>query len=482
MPGLTGPDLTASFAGPDEPCPTSTLNAYLKQLNRAQLNDAEVGVLNVAFNGFLANHTKPESLSATWLEQAGFPVDGWDRDRVPRRYDGDLTLPPGRYSTICADLNGDDGGTLAREMTFYSSPTALGGQVRVYDTCRPEDAKSVAAMGLGPEGPPRLVLQYFDFFQRPGEPHGMVQTGIEISTSEVHIENVLDLRRPAAANWLTRTISALTFSDPGGEHIRCFPYRADLTDFPEVLPSLMDQATGGGNFCKLVGLYLRELGVAGLVFPSARSDVSVTFQDGLVTDSYGWSFVDFRDAPKPRIRVFWEERPDWPQSLVVEAGDGYVPFPALFANEVSFLTEGYDLGTGQTKVQGLEQRLKTVYVIANVQAAIEYRLPRVGKSDASDLTTVIVSLGARQGASLGWMVLLSLLEIKLGRDDLQAFVRDGLAQLLPDMPRNRGLRSLLRACCDPPKLSRKDLSRETLLRRIVSGSHETRKPVPEPAT
>ena len=54
-------------------------------------------------------------------------------DRLPRRYDGDRTLPHGRYHTVCRDAEGDDGGTLGRELKFYVNARIADAHIEIYE-------------------------------------------------------------------------------------------------------------------------------------------------------------------------------------------------------------------------------------------------------------------------------------------------------------------------------------------------------------
>lgn len=451
MPGIvakgemtSGPPL---FTEPDQPCPVSDLHAVLKQVSRAELTPAQNSFLDAAFSGFFEGVEPPGAFSKDLAEH----FDSEYEDRVPRRYDGDQTLPPGRYSTVCVDSSGNDGGTLAREMRFYMSAQVAEGLLEVYDGTVPADDDMIARLGLAAQNP-RIVLRYKPFAQPEDrdDPLGVL-TGAELEIREVRVPNVLDLRRTSAATWLCRTISRLSVMASDGTPFRCFPNRDNLDVAADLWPSLMDQARGGGNLCKIVGLYLRSLGVSGLVFPSARSDVRVKVVDGVSVDQHGWSFVDYRDAPEAQLIGFFEMRPRWPSSLTIEGGDDNTPRPPAFAREVTFADGGYSFGNGFMVVEGLEQRLWARYLAESAEAAVLHRLEGVDAEQVQELIAFLVSLSARDAAAVSSMVLSSLLGYRPAQLDLAAAAESRIGE--------HPVSGLLRACCSPPRSTREDAAR-----------------------
>jgi hypothetical protein len=474
MPGIfaKGPEGEIGHGAPlftvtEEPCPASDLHAVLKQVSRAELSRLQNSFLAAAFSDFFENVQPPGEFSNRLANE----LDAGYEHRVPRRYDGDWTLPRGRYSTVCVDSMGNDGGTLAREMRFYMTARTAEGHVEVYDGTVPADDDMIAAVGMAPHLP-RVVLRYMPFAQRGDRdvPLGVV-TGIELELREVHVPNVLDLRRTAAATWLCRTISRLSVVAADGTPFRCFPNRADLDHPAELWPSLMDQARGGGNLCKIVGLYLRALGISGLVFPSARSDVRVTVSNGEPVDQHGWSFVDYRGAPDAQLVGFFEMRPHWPSGLTLEGGDDETPHPPAYADEVAFTDGGYSTGDGYMAVEGLEQRLRATYRAGSAEAAVRHRLEGVGDEQVQELAVFLASLSAHDAESVANMVLFSLLGFPQAQRDLAAAVEriDGH----PD-PRARlaggRVSGLLRACCSPPRATPNDLERARGLMAMFGAS------------
>ena len=81
--------------------------------------------------------------------------------------------------------------------------------------------------------------------------------------------------------------------------------------FIHMLPWLMIRDNGGDSLTNAIGSYLREIGVNALIFPSARSDVYVEFQDGELVDYSGWNLVDYRDATNEPIEGTLHLFGDW---------------------------------------------------------------------------------------------------------------------------------------------------------------------------
>jgi hypothetical protein len=450
------------FSAPAEPCPLTSEILLVKQVNRAGLSRSERGFLNAAFRGFI-DGVEPPGRASEWLarEAEARGADYRHENRVPRRYDGDETLPPGRYYTVAKGREGDDGGTLCREMQFYMNAAAAEGHVEIFDPVVPSDRKSIAALGMDADAEDRIVARYLPFAQDegPSAPMGILFS-IPLVTEELRVEKVLDLRRPAAADWLCRTISTLQIVI-GDTRLPCYASRGGLTSFAQMLPSLLDQSRGGGNFHKIVGLYLRQLKVEGLVFPSARSDIRLRIDQGQPAESYGWCFVDYRDTPNAQIVAFVEVRPDWPVGLVIEGGDDNTPSVPAFASEVTF--HANDLGDGQrvVSVTGLEQRLLAHYLAGSMEAAIRYRIPDAEDSEITTVLRMIVSLPAQRAAGLAAMVLFSLLGLGKARDDLRRFIEHGMEE--------HPVKRLLGLCCDPPAATRGSLTRSKVLLGMLGG-------------
>lgn len=449
MPGLFHPDGSHDrrfpcFERPVLPCPTCTFRSFVKQVRASALSTSEQGFLNAAFGGFLTG-TKPPGAMHALL--AAITPNAIHEDRLPRRYDGDRTLPHGRYYTVCKNAEGNDGGTLGRELKFYEDAHIADAHIEIYDPVVPTQRDMISRLGMDASARGRLVANIVPFAQPLNieVPKGF-HLSLSVEIQEVCVDGVLDLRRPAALDWLLRTIPKLhIILNDRGEGKACFPFRKELTAIGQLLPSLIDQQRGGGNFDKLVGLYLRQIGVSGLVFPSARNDAFTHCVDGEPDDFHGWSFVDYRNAPQQEIVAFIELRPEWPWTLMIEGGDDNTPCPAAFADEFKIvMTEGFPSKNGGFAFRGLEQRIEGYQMMDSLEGAIRFRLRNLDDEQIMELKTFSVSLGAQDCANFSAMVLWSLLGLARARNDLESFIRNQLS--------GHPLVSLLIRCSNPPPL------------------------------
>ena len=143
---------------------------------------------------------------------------------------------------------------------------------------------------------------------------------LPLTVQTVRIENVLDLRVPSVADWFSQRLSDLRWNSAGGQ-FAAFPNKRTLSCFEELVPSLFNQALGGGyGTLSIAGVWLRKLKIDALVFPSARSDVSVAVQSGEVQSSCGWNLVDYRGTNLKPLGFQVEEHPDWPNRIQSQRG------------------------------------------------------------------------------------------------------------------------------------------------------------------
>jgi hypothetical protein len=419
---------------------------------------SERSFLNAAFGGFLTGAQPPGHVHA-WL--AASTPHAFHEDRLPRRYDGDRTLPHGRYYTVCENAEGDDSGTLRRELLFYKSAQIADGHLEVYDPALIDNREMISRLGMDATVRERIVIHFIPFAQRSDSavPFGLVLS-IPVEILELCVDNVLDLRRPAALDWLFGTIPRLRIAlNDAMETQPCFPHRRQLTGLGELLPSLLDQSRGGGNFDKLVGLYLRQIGISGLVFPSARTDAYTYAVNGEPKEFHGWSFVDYRDAPEQEIVAFFELRPEWPSTLTIEGGDDHEPRGAPFADEFQIqMTENFPSTGGTLAFRGLAQRIEAYYMIESLEAAARFRFDDLDDETITSLKTFAVLQGSRNAINFAAMVLHSLLGRKQAQDDLQDFVRAQLGK--------HPLASFLTRCVNPPPAPANDVSQAAAFRSL----------------
>lgn len=116
----------------------------------------------------------------------------------------------------------------------------------------------------------------------------------------------IDLRQHAAQAWLHR------FFREGDGAVLVKDARTPVPDFLGMLPALVYPEFGGSGFTKGLGSWMRSVGVAGLVYPSARSDAAAVYDGALGLHGWhGWNFVDYRDAEFLPDRLAHFDNNDW---------------------------------------------------------------------------------------------------------------------------------------------------------------------------
>ena len=346
--------------------PLGTFRGWLKQIDAAELNPMGQLALDYAFPFFLTFMDFDEYQAHNALIRKARGVSTFTRTARARRFAGDESLPRGRYYTVCHDSRGDDQDTLQGELWAYYRPERAG-DIAMLDSANEKLLREAEERGWWTL--PRLSVPYIGIVFAPAKnapnPFGSL-VGVEhpnalsvllpVSVSEVCVERVLDLRQPEAARWFAYHFSRLVWepdADAGiRDWVRCCPMRPPLDSIQPLLPTLLTQERGGGVFCQMVGHWLRKHGVNGLVFPSVRNNPSVEVEDGRVTDWHGWNFVDYRNAPEPKISLYVDTSDYWEEKIRVGLGLGVSQLPGsdpYFSASVDFVGEGRGRGSWRTK-------------------------------------------------------------------------------------------------------------------------------------
>jgi hypothetical protein len=299
------------------PPPLTTFHGFLKRIDMTVLTDDQRLALSIAapeFSTRLVFKHELDILRAHLYSGAARTFDeptSLDRYSA-RRYAGGDDLGRGRYYTLAKNADGDDDGTLTHELAAYRS-VYWSGQTIVEDSLRRQRLRSsntvveqalsrqqrCIIMGFrnSPEMPHRYWWQddATDVFGNGGTgtkgsvPSAFLVLPYEVATHT--IEGTLDLRQPSAQQWLVTlfTEGRLPPTSPWERPHRQF-------SFIDLLRYLLSPVFGGGLATEIVGAYLRRLGVAALIYPSARANASVLYGDDGETYDEGWNLVDFRGA------------------------------------------------------------------------------------------------------------------------------------------------------------------------------------------
>ena len=259
------------------------------------------------------------------LIHAGVKVES----RRHRRYaGGDGNLPRGCYYSVCTDESGADGGTLCREVFEYRDKR-LPGVVFVGDSFDSQFASSPGFPSLGFQPgysavyvllvPPadedqlKLWVKVYSDVRTAAQMHEKISPLLAIiETVHAHheIEDVIDLRLPETQEWFCeqfKTGELPWFSKPSGGTIR---------SFWEMLPSLMHPEYGGCAVTHGVGGWMRAHRIAGLVYPSARSNASATTEGNKLMGFHGWNFIDYRAAQDVKVGEGVVDGDPWPGFLL----------------------------------------------------------------------------------------------------------------------------------------------------------------------
>jgi hypothetical protein len=229
------------------------------------------------------------------------------------------------------DASGDDGQTLCRELFEYTDPL-VPGFVFVGDTYDDALMNALTTVGLPRplvpgifvfllplvEDDRRAIFHHFfgpvllklhgPYESAPDRWNGLSLVFIPTEHSEVEINGVVDLRQPAAQEWLFHFFKA------GDGAVSIKNAETPITEFAGMLPSLVYPEYGGSGVMKSLGSWMRSAGVEGLIFPSARSDVSIEVDEQMMIRGFhGWNFVDYRDIELVPDMLLHMDNNDWYQ-------------------------------------------------------------------------------------------------------------------------------------------------------------------------
>lgn len=294
-----------------------------KKIDIADFDPLQRLAFNTAFP-FFSGTDSPTAAQQRQIDSAvgrGIPIT-W-QSRPDRRFAGDDSLPSGRYYTLIRKASGDDGKALVMELVAYHNPS-LAGPIQLLDLGHENDAGLI--LGEEPEAVHAIALIFLDPGDRPapffkalrragleGE-HDQLRSRMNIPDHwlglillpykivELDLDKVVDLRYPECQDWFVSEFGTSTFE----KFLAGNAGHQNITDFPHLLPALVNPVPGGGMFDSIsqyVGHWLRTHDIDALAYPSARTDASVLIRDGQIEDHRGWNLVDYRGAPRPTIDV-----------------------------------------------------------------------------------------------------------------------------------------------------------------------------------
>jgi hypothetical protein len=215
-----------------------------------------------------------------------------------RRYAGDFTLGARNYHSLARNEAGEDGATLIAEMAAYADDRV--GACTVRDLVSASEARE-----LGIEHREHCIL--LELGGTPGSNAALARLGtqtlwIPYRVERTCIEGVIDLRFLDVQNWFhaefsdfqKHTMQKLEESKKPGAILPSLSHSERPASFYAMLPVLMDPARGGNTVTDHIGQWVRMHGANALIYPSARANVGVAWENGELRKSLGWNLVDYR--------------------------------------------------------------------------------------------------------------------------------------------------------------------------------------------
>jgi hypothetical protein len=192
----------------------TTFSGFVKQMSVADLSEAQTRLFAAMFPNFF------DRTDFSWDRHVDFQHSFEDVPvkfvpyRVPRRYGG-MTLPRGRYSTLCENAGGDDYGTLANELGAYRDVAVTGGVSILDFGIADQRTVPLRDRQLEFEAAHEIGIMLFEW-ERLADliqlvPHIKIEIREDYTTrmlrypyrvTELRLDRVVDLRRPGTRAWL----------------------------------------------------------------------------------------------------------------------------------------------------------------------------------------------------------------------------------------------------------------------------------------
>jgi len=370
------PNQPLRFVAPSTPPPFERRRLALKRTEPRHFDENgqhATTLFSVWFDTWSDNRTRDIEDGQTFLKSFS-PSSAYEvitEERPNRRFSGDGFLSSSRYFSVCESSTGRDGGTMLRELTAYHDPWTKG-LIDILDLSdtqaehvsntdiRTRNDAIAQEPGILISIPPFTATEY-EWLRSAASRWETTRIVLPASVSEVTFEKVIDLRVPRVAIWFTQNLTRLQWLTGDGSLAAAFPRKAPLDRFQELLPTLAVQIHGGGNGAtRIAGQWLRSLGADALIYPSARSDASVTVSSGEVTSFYGWCLVDYRGAHPVRLQTF-DLTLNWSQSLATEINDP----PLGVYTDIALESEITSHGSGFWRLRNVEQANDAIRSLAS---------------------------------------------------------------------------------------------------------------------
>lgn len=421
----------------------SATRLSLKQVDLSALGHLERYALNITLGAYGLDEDQAERGTSELSRIFGGVAAEFDPSR-PRRFAGDRTLPRSCYYTLSEDESGSDHKTLLQEMSAYLVGSTYPGLVSLFDTQGVNSFELLAVLAEIPEQNyraldlrvPSLLIALRPLGQDAvlsdtyGDgSHYVVQVSYVLSLRTC--EDVIDLRRSAARRWLVGRFNGhVRLEDT--EHPVLLG-REPLVDFSQLLPSLLDQWLGcGWSTGNMAGFFARDAGASGLIYPSARTNPWVSLENDVVTDSGGWCFVRYAEAPpmQTAFQVSIASDP-WPTTA------GYEPQMNSWVKEfipvkgATINYEGSGPRSGSFSVRGVAEYNRALYRLSQV-AAVLNEIDRDPGSDVSGRLAYMALYSEAQDISWLARVILGAL---LGDAESAATLKEATASAGSDYER-----------------------------------------------
>ncbi|MFM0075268.1 tetratricopeptide repeat protein [Paraburkholderia sediminicola] len=343
--------------GPLANIPFSTFNGHLKSMRWSRFSDAAKEATKLAFPHFFQTAAADPEIKRFFRNR---PSSGTQPPYSYRRFAGGAEFPRERYYSISDGNSGDDQETLLYELLAYTAPGTAGAMIPIDGLYRKNRETVGREFGINPArfSTRAINLLFIDDDERTLTPlfrsEGMRShrklteiVCLPYTVERMTIEGVIDLRLPQTREWFEKNILAglpdirFVYGKARVERLSVGMERPERSarrprrqapvsdrvmltwaprsnwdgetifgtdDFFGLLPFLTFPQLGGSPVTEAIGVWLRNIGANGLVYPSARNDVAVRVEKGVLIGSRGWCFVDYRNAPPPtnEFRLIFE--------------------------------------------------------------------------------------------------------------------------------------------------------------------------------